>query len=489
MVKNTAVSPRSLRLQNQFTQLYLHMARISGGDTPSCAPPPLPMVNVPKSTTKSGIWCATWNVSLDAPVYGRSFKNTPHGIYIQHWAEHPVSTPNSTLTPLSRPLVLSTCSGCSLHTPAPTFARGRHSNDERVRQATCLLVLPQDEVANLKDLFTRIRLPQPKHGVPSDLRIARFQINSLLRSTFISAPAPPVLSDSPMLNLPSHENSFTTGLFVSYNNNCVMVDKPVRGFIKSLHSAFNFHELLSLNRWSRIAFFNNRSMLDWTATWHLWNFKLCDSSLQSSFKYSARKAFSAKLLMDELPLLHRLQTARRPDLYSPDWNCILCHEDKETWTHLWQCNTLRPILQPLRIATKKAFENWIAADHPHASPIKFADSWHQLDVWSAPTDDTSLLTFDYLIRGFVPVALMTELSRHLNKSDALDAVGSITSTALDMFFEQAWKFRCREFITFEKSEGIDQKMKKTPFVSSRLLSSSNVSPPTHLSSDPNRWLS
>jgi len=70
----------------------------------------------------------------------------------------------------------------------------------------------------------------------------------------------------------------------------------------------------------------------------------------------------------------------------------------------------------------------------------------------------------------------------------LDAVGNIVSTAQSMFFEQAWKFRCREFITFEKSEGIDQKMKKTPFVSSRLPSTSNVSPLTHLSSYPNRWL-
>ena len=106
-------------------------------------------------------------------------------------------------------------------------------------------------------------------------------------------------------------------------------------------------------------------------------------------------------------------------------------------TNCWQCDTLRPILQPLRIATKSAFENWIKAGLKDNSTATFADSWHNLDVWSAPTDDTSIITFDLLIRGFVPTALMVELSRHLNKSDSLDAVSSIVSTAQDMFFEQA----------------------------------------------------
>src|SRR6185436_14387415 len=146
----------------------------------------------------------------------------------------------------------------------------------------------------------------------------------------------------------SYDRSFTTGLFLRVDNQHLSVAQPVRGFVKSIHSAINFHNLLSLNRWSRINFFNNRSMIDWTATWHLWKFKLDLSSQQTSFKHSALKAFCAKLLMDELPLLHRLQTIWRPDLYDPDWNCILCHEAKETWTHLWQCSTLIPLLRPLR---------------------------------------------------------------------------------------------------------------------------------------------
>ena len=85
---------------------------------------------------------------------------------------------------------------------------------------------------------------------------------------------------------------------------------------------------------------------------------------------------------------------------------------------------------------------------------------------------------------------MEELSHHLNKSDALDAVGSIIATAQDMFFEQAWKFRCREFATFELSEGIDHKMKRTSISSSRQLrATNNVLTPTHLSGHPYRWLS
>src|SRR6185369_12652636 len=97
---------------------------------------------------------------------------------------------------------------------------------------------------------------------------------------------------------------------------------------------------------------------------------------------------------------------------------------------------------------------------------------------------------DTLIRGFVPTALIVELSCHLNKSDSLDAIGSIITTAQDMFFEQAWKFRCKEFATFELSEGIDQKMKRSSVSSSRRLPTTNSVPtPTHLLGNPNRWLS
>jgi len=75
---------------------------------------------------------------------------------MQHWMINTPSTSNSDLSPSSRPLVLRKCPGCSLHTPAPTFTRGRHANDARLRNVSCLLVFPQDEVASLKDLFKGI---------------------------------------------------------------------------------------------------------------------------------------------------------------------------------------------------------------------------------------------------------------------------------------------------------------------------------------------
>ena len=82
----------------------------------------------------------------------------------------------------------------------------------------------------------------------------------------------------------------------------------------------------------------------------------------TSFAKSTMTAFSAKLMLDELLLLHLLQTKRRPDIYDPSWNCILCYNDKETWSHLWQYIVLKPILISLRDETKAATLSLIKVD-------------------------------------------------------------------------------------------------------------------------------
>lgn len=245
----------------------------------------------------------------------------------------------------------------------------------------------------------------------------------------------------------------------------------------SLYDAFNFCGLLSLQRWNVISFFHQKQLIDWKATWDLLNFHQNLSRSSTSFKRNRQITFASKLLMDELPLLSVLQTVRRPDIYKDDWNCILCHEDKETWAHLWQCSVLKPRLIELMDATKNAFEKWITDPDENSNCACLPDDWNDLDCWKYPSSDTSLLSFDFLLKGFVPVQLVKAVSSSLSAADARTAISELLTTSKDLFFEHVWMFRCEHFSLFEKSEGISQDMKIhsssliIPRVSSRFDSS------------------
>src|SRR4051812_2306854 len=56
--------------------------------------------------------------------------------------------------------------------------------------------------------------------------------------------------------------------------------------------------------------------------------------------------------MDELPLQNKL-VQRNPEVYKKDWKCMLCNQEQESWSHLWQCSHLLPRLTALQQATKK----------------------------------------------------------------------------------------------------------------------------------------
>src|SRR5205807_2231067 len=178
----------------------------------------------------------------------------------------------------------------------------------------------------------------------------------------------------------------------------------------------------------------------------------------SSFKKSIHIAFISKLMLDELPLLHKLQTTRHPDLYNASWNCFLCNEDKETWDHLWQCSVLKPRLVSLLTSTKQAFETWIK-ENSKFRITHFPDSWNNSSVWMYPDPCVSSTTFDFMIKGIVPSDLTNELAKYLYRKDISEAINLIVSKAIDIFHEDIWAYRCKLFAEQELVLGIDQSSK------------------------------
>ena len=191
------------------------------------------------------------------------------------------------------------------------------------------------------------------------------------------------------------------------------------------------------------------------------------------------------LLLDELPLLHKLQTTRRPDLYDQSWNCFLCNEDKETWDHIWQCPVLKPRLTSLCSCTKIAFEDWVK-ENTKLQFTHFSTQWNNLSVWTYSDSSFYGFTFDLLIKGLIPSELTKELSKYLCKKDIPEVVNLVVSKAIDIFHEDIWAYRCQLFAEKEHTLGIDQSSKTTP--SSRSTRQSPFLSFRRLNTSPNRWM-
>jgi hypothetical protein len=274
---------------------------------------------------------------------------------------------------------------------------------------------------------------------------------------------------SPDSSIPIVNADLDYGLQFVSSSASYQVKIAPRTFMKALFNALRFDSLLALQRWKTVDFWHSLQYLDWPVAWLLFSHKIDGSKRSTSFSSSALKAFSTKMMLNELPLLSLLQTRWRPDLYDASWNCILCHEDKETWTHLWLCPVLQPMLLSLLKETKKALETYVftllensdtvTSTTSALSPFAPLSGWDQLDCWRYPSTDSSAFSFDSLIKGFVPCHLTLYLSKFLNKKEASSAIADVISEAKLLFKDHVWSLRCREFALFEESEGISQKMK------------------------------
>jgi hypothetical protein len=197
--------------------------------------------------------------------------------------------------------------------------------------------------------------------------------------------------------------------------------------------------------------------------------------------------------MDELPLLHNLQSKRRPDLYDEDWNCVLCGNDKETWLHLWACPHIKDDLSHLLDFTKDMmFDN--ACFSRNSTPDSILDAWDNLSCWQYPTDDTSVFSFESLLRGFVPKDHSNVLARIHNKKGVSDIITESLSIAKQAFRKQIWAYRCEQVQEFEQSLNITNRDKNRPSAPNTvrpidLSLTSNTTPPTTNNSRWRVWMS
>ena len=350
LINNTSVSERSLRLKDNITNTHL-FCNMDNLIAPNDADSPLPITLPPLKPNAHSYWCAAWDDDSNTPIFGRLFFNSKHHVTIQHWIRT-IDLSASALTPTSQNVSLVACSGCHLNNPSKLFKRKNTKPNKRFSHLPCVFNIEHEETVSLKEYHIGTLQPLDVNV----LRCTYFYISHLIRDSLRPQSSPQISVPTTTPNNLTTSHPLQYGLFFRYKAAYINPTLPTRSFVKSIFGAQGFNSFINLTRCNFISFLNNTRCIDWPATWN--RFKNCSSlpKAHTSFKKSIHVAFASKLMLDELPLLSKLQTTRRPDLYDDNWNCFLCNENKETWDHLWQCPTLQPRLISLLTSTKQAFE-------------------------------------------------------------------------------------------------------------------------------------
>jgi hypothetical protein len=237
--------------------------------------------------------------------------------------------------------------------------------------------------------------------------------------------------------------------------------------------AQSFASIIQLSRFADLVPLQVSKGINWTATWALLHFAEGDySSTLTSFECSNICAFNLKLMANELPLLHKLQSVRRPDLYSSDWLCPSYNTAPETWFHLWHCPAYSDIFKTILGDTLRKLFNLLPSSTKHSS--KFHDSWSSLWCWKFPDPmSPSSFSFETLFREFVPSELFTiTRSCFNNNKETVAAILSIISEARSKFKSDIWKTRNLHMSSFERAHNITEEAKQSKRIFSSAQSTS-----------------
>src|SRR5215204_352444 len=211
---------------------------------------------------------------------------------------------------------------------------------------------------------------------------------------------------SPSFCISPFDIKFNTVATPCFSYNRVIIESDSRRFTNSVQQAQFFESFISLNRFSTLAQSHNNNLLNWNATWACLRFSN-ESKLFTSFEQNAVFTLATRLLLDELPVMAKLQL-QKPNVYLQDWNCALCGLDKQTWSHLWVCPVLKQKFAALRDVTLATVIRLLVNSANSPAPgfsARITGSLSRLSCWTLPDSSSSHLDFSYLLRGFIPSVL------------------------------------------------------------------------------------
>ena len=145
---------------------------------------------------------------------------------------------------------------------------------------------------------------------------------------------------------------------------------------------------------------------------------------------------------------------------------------------MWSCAPLIDKFRKLRDDTISFFLQELSSHDraPQNGPSnRFTRIFSELACWSLPHDTSTGFNFSHLVRGFVPTHLVASIQSIVGTTPNVNAlVGKALSFAQSEFQANIWQHHIMRMLDFEKSKGITEKEKRSPFFSSGSVSISRV---------------
>ncbi|CAH1765641.1 9853_t:CDS:2, partial [Entrophospora sp. SA101] len=234
------------------------------------------------------------------------------------------------------------------------------------------------------------------------------------------------------------DNLFSISYTPRWNN--IIVEKHLRHFITDLSRNHGFVQFINLYR-------NNKYRevdVDWCSSFAALNDD--EVSINTSFKASLIKIRRIKYLTKELPTVEHVKK-RCPDLYK-HWNCPMCHDEIETFEHVWKCKSHKNIIDSIIFNNKKRLVKLVKM-FTNNKQFSTRDLQNE-SIWKINSNEDEFNFID-LIKGVAPLSLAKIIN---NSSKNKSITQNIISVFLNNIFldtEQfIWSPHCDQFILEEQ---------------------------------------
>ncbi|CAB5384533.1 unnamed protein product [Rhizophagus irregularis] len=237
---------------------------------------------------------------------------------------------------------------------------------------------------------------------------------------------------------------------IMWNN--VNIETQLRRFIRHYTETINLEKFIFLNRNVKY----DKLSIDWAVTFEYLKEK--EKALTTSFWTSKKRRKKIQRIIEEIPTIEQCKKSNF-DIYK-NWKCVRCGRKRETFHHVWLCNSEKKKMKKI---IKDAFDLMV-------NEIKSIDKY-TLDegnfydyVWNETFSklfySKTQFTFIDIIKGIFPLGLTEYLTLKVKMN--LKDRNTISVLFLDFIYDETkliWYERCNRQIEKEKKLRINRKRK------------------------------
>ncbi|GBC39515.2 hypothetical protein GLOIN_2v1480544 [Rhizophagus irregularis DAOM 181602=DAOM 197198] len=234
--------------------------------------------------------------------------------------------------------------------------------------------------------------------------------------------------------------------------NNVNIETQLRRFIRHYTETINLEKFIFLNRNVKY----DKLSIDWAVTFEYLKEK--EKALTTSFWTSKKRRKKIQRIIEEIPTIEQCKKSNF-DIYK-NWKCVRCGRKRETFHHVWLCNSENKKMKKI---IKDAFDLMV-------NEIKSIDKY-TLDegnfydyVWNETFSklfySKTQFTFIDIIKGIFPLGLTEYLTLKVKMN--LKDRNTISVLFLDFIYDETkliWYERCNRQIEKEKKLRINRKRK------------------------------